>query len=488
ELQRLLVEPVASFLGPTGTADDCQMLVVADQLWANVNRPGGGNARHNHGSATRALVASGVYFPKSASTPLRFFPKGEAEVEAVPEAGVLWLFPPGLDHAVATAPPGSGTRVSIAFNLQVRWLDTPLHCAASAGAADQLRELASRGADLGQVGKAGLQAVHLAAEAGHLSSVEALVGLGADASAVSPQGWSALGLAADRGHVDVVRYLYGRGFLGTPARKDDPADTGRPPQIGLAGAEKALAVAAERGHVSIVKLLVKEGNLPLSLAITAGHSQIVRLLLAEGAEPHGTVGNRRPIHIAAGSGHVSVTELLIDANVDLDSRDGSGKAAAHEAVAQGHLSTLQVLLDALPRSSWNIDAGDQEDICPLHTAAIAGHMPMVASLVAAGASMDAIAKGRYPGRPLHWAAGAGHAAVVEQLLGLGADVCADAGFAAQTSAALAGDRRAAARVSDSAELVAAATAFTRSGDVFERVKKAEVLGRRKVQAAAADEA
>merc|ERR1711933_581154 len=102
-----------------------------------------------------------------------------------------------------------GPRISLAFNLRVRWLDGPLPRAAIAGRVQELRRLVDEeGGDVEAADpELGLRPLHLAAEAGHMCAVEALIGLGADAAATSVEGWSPLSLAAERGHLAMVQRL-----------------------------------------------------------------------------------------------------------------------------------------------------------------------------------------------------------------------------------------------------------------------------------------
>lgn len=379
-------------------------------------------------------------------------------------------------------PDGGGTRISLACNVWVRWLDTPLLRAAHAGLGDRVRQLVSDGAAVEeQDTQLGFRALHFAAEAGHLSVIETLVGLGADAGALSSEGWSPLGLAADRGHADCVTSLHS---LGVPEEgRDDNATEDAVPQSGVSTVEQALTRAAERGHLQVVDILATRRMLPLSTASAAGHASIVARLLALRANPRQVpVGHERaaekipgrqePLHIAACYGHASVTRLLIDARADPDARNEMGQCPAHMASDSGHVSTLEVLIQAQTTAPWDLDAVDKQGASPLHCAVGKGHTTSIAQLVNAGASMDVSASGSAPGRPLYWAAKQGHAAVMETLLELGADPAAGVDFGSQTN-----------------EAVPSPMKIVRKGtDVFDRVHFADVLIKRKVRADAAGEA
>lgn len=228
----LLHTPLAAFLrrrygklAPSGIHDSAGLSVsaIAHNLWANVNKPGNYNRRHNHGRATRSLCASGVYYPMAAGEPsleafgsptsaskLLFFPEGRKPFEVQPLAGLLLLFRTDLMHETEPVPEGEPPRASLAFNLRSRWLDTDLSRAAIAGDAVQVQRLLAEGADVDAAdGLQGMRPSHHAAEAGQLEALQALAAGGANVDALSLEGWSPLGLAFDRKHMPVVEYLAG---------------------------------------------------------------------------------------------------------------------------------------------------------------------------------------------------------------------------------------------------------------------------------------
>jgi len=224
ELRSALHAPLAAFLWgqgrpPIGVGREAAVAAVLDSLWANVNRAGHFNARHDHlekmGWGLGLLSASGAYYPDdggSRSTKIRLFPEGGGEpVEVRPEGGSVLLFPKDVPHETDPVLPGEPARVSFAFNLFARWLDRPLFRAAVAGDGAELRRLAAAaaaadGAAEGRAGGleaedpvVGFRAAHLAAEAGQLGALQVLSELGADMAALSRGGWSPLGLAYERG-------------------------------------------------------------------------------------------------------------------------------------------------------------------------------------------------------------------------------------------------------------------------------------------------
>lgn len=469
ELTDLFQEPLATFLQGSGlTTLSGSVSAVVDQIWANVNRPGHWNARHHHGSATRSLVASCVYFPAAPEgdqpAPLKLFPKEGRELQVQPEKGLLVLFPLDLEHEVAKSLIGNGDRVSVACNLGVRFLDTPLLQAAHAGSVDKVCDLITDGADVReQDATLGFQAIHLAAEAGHLSVVEVLVDRNANAAAVSLEGWSPLGLAASHGRADVVRYLQERGVSDdiTPVACESDV-----PQIGITGAIKALQVAAEKGHLSVVELLAGIGGSALPQACAHGHHAVASYLLEHGEDPN--AGSQKPLEMAASRGHASIVTLLLEAGADADARDETGQSAAHLAVQSGHSDAVKALTENGAAERWSMDSGDFQGCTVMHLAAQLGHTAIIEQLVKSGASMAVRVKFAVPSQPLHWATREGHVAAVAKLLELGAEVAA---------------------MDSNTPLVDQPRILIRKGaDIGDRSRLAGILGRSKIRAEAAGDA
>ncbi|CAJ1429315.1 unnamed protein product [Effrenium voratum] len=386
ELMGQMHQHLAAFLEP-----GCSVHAVPDQLWANINRPGNFNKRHDHGSATASLVASGVFYCAcSARAPLRLFSQEVTEVE--PEPGMLVLFPPYVEHEVDALPDGAGERISIAFNLRARWLRDKWHRAAVEG------DLQAESADINAVDCLGLSALHLAAEAGHRGLVQDLLARRAQAE-VSYEGWSPLGLAADRGHIKVMELLLAHKESETPKDEKGMLQTG-------VGAKGAAAAAARRGHLPGLRLLPATAA-ALGAAAAAGEVDCVEHLLARRVDPNAKVDCRSPLHQAAGAGHAEVLRRLLHAGASLNLRDEHEACALHEAAAKGHLQAAKELL-----TRADPDLRDEEGASALHWAASKNQTDIVQLLLASDAAMLADAKGA---SPLHWAAKSGHGAVVELL-------------------------------------------------------------------------
>ena len=279
----LLQQPLCSFLVkrrrgvPPASLEEsarCSDLALGCQvehLWVNVNRPGHYNHLHEHGPALLSRAASVIYYPnqgdrisddvssfKPPTAKLRFYEGGRA-VELEPSPGMLVIFPTNLLHEVDPVWVGSPSpRISIAFNLFVRWLDHPLLQAAYLGDTATVRlELKVSPVNLSDP-ELKFQAIHLAAEGGYLELVELLLDEGADPHAETLEKWCPLCLAAAQGHFHIVKYLQPKGGKipkdEVLKKKIDAIDLRR----GFSGLEDAVLISIDRGHTDIVEYLTQD--------------------------------------------------------------------------------------------------------------------------------------------------------------------------------------------------------------------------------------
>ena len=172
----------------------------------------------------------------------------------------------------------------------------------------------------------------------------------------------------------------------------------------------------------------------------------VRSLLDLGArvDAHCTEDGRTPLHLAAASGNLEVTRMLLSANADVNAFDGSNRTPLHVAVtwrardiitellkqgADPHLVDLDLLapmcyaarmadLDLLRfmvESGMDVNEGAcYEFSTPLHVAVRNGKWKIIRFLLENGA--DPCAKDVDGTMPLMLAARYGHASLVESLL------------------------------------------------------------------------
>ena len=116
------------------------------------------------------------------------------------------------------------------------------------------------------------------------------------------------------------------------------------------------------------------------------------------------------LHLSAKRGYVAMSQLLLDNEALIDTRDNFRRTALHVTVGGGHVAVVRLLLDR----GASTEAKNSFKKTPLHCAAEGGHSAVVGLLLDRGASTKA--KNSFEETPLHSAAEGGHSAVVGLLL------------------------------------------------------------------------
>lgn len=109
---------------------------------------------------------------------------------------------------------------------------------------------------------------------------------------------------------------------------------------------------------------------------------------------------------------------LLRAGFDVNALSERGQSGLLLALREGSLDTARVLLEAPGLAA---DAANSAGETPLMMAALKGHLPIMAELIARGAAVN-----REGWTPLHYAASGGHEDAIELLLSRGAALNAQA--------------------------------------------------------------
>ena len=139
------------------------------------------------------------------------------------------------------------------------------------------------------------------------------------------------------------------------------------------------------------------------------------------ADQSGHSGGSYPLHDAAYRGDLTdVIHLLGNAHrLAVNKENRFDSVPLHLAAQYGHVPVVATLIAAGADVNAKNDAGSS----PLHYAAQNGHAPVVATLIAAGANVNAKNDSDYGGwSPLLYAVQSDHAPVVAALIAAGADV------------------------------------------------------------------
>lgn len=222
---------------------------------------------------------------------------------------------------------------------------TSLHQALSCHQGTLVRSLLAKGAFANELDFYGVTALHVAAIYNDHESIELLVANGADLEARLDEGvrddmeQTALHLAVEENYQAVVRELLKTG-----------ADIGAQDAMG----RTALHLAADLKDESLVKMLLRNGapldieddslDTPFDVAWSVGHRPTIILLLEYANEDFRTYNEETALHIASRENYKGLVRKLVDGEIDIDLRNGSGQTALHLAVANGNYEIAETLM------------------------------------------------------------------------------------------------------------------------------------------------
>ena len=132
-------------------------------------------------------------------------------------------------------------------------------------------------------------------------------------------------------------------------------------------------------------------------------------------------GSARRLHLACGKGGIHTCQKLgskvgvICAGADVNAKDEEDWTPLHTASVNGHLELARVLISA----GADVNAKNEDNWTPLHVASFNGHPELARYLISAGADVNA--KNDNNETPLYWASKYGHHEVVEFLQSLQAN-------------------------------------------------------------------
>lgn len=278
----------------------------------------------------------------------------------------------------------------------------PIVDAARRGDRVALRSLVEKHADVTVAEPDGSTALHWASYRDDMESADLLLRAGARVNAANDLGATPLWAAAQNGSEAMVGRLLAAG-----------AD----PNLPLLAGETPVMVASRAGKPVVVEQLIARGanvnargprqQTALMWAVSQKHADVVKVLLAHGADvslrsakwsqvmavpPHGYLpynreipaGDETALLFAARIGDLDSARLLVAAGANANDADAWGVSAVTLAAHSGFGSLVEFLLDkgADPNA---MRAG----FAPLHEAIMRRDEPMVAALLAHGASANA---------------------------------------------------------------------------------------------------
>lgn len=216
-----------------------------------------------------------------------------------------------------------------------------LTVAASAGSADMVTFLISKGIPIGQQNKNGLTALHYAVFLGHNQVISVLLNHGADINRTENSGMTSLHIAVLTGRETTASLLLKKGAkIGVKNRRG-----WTPLMLGTAnGRTGIVAQLIAKGADANVK--DRQGQSPLQVAVKRGSQDLVKLLVSKGADSNirDSHYQRSLLHQAAVNGYAKVAEVLLENGMDINLKDGPGNPPLYYAQKYGQKRVTDLLL------------------------------------------------------------------------------------------------------------------------------------------------
>eukprot|EP00736_Rhodelphis_marinus_P013191 Rmarinus@m.7163 len=122
--------------------------------------------------------------------------------------------------------------------------------------------------------------------------------------------------------------------------------------------------------------------LPLHYAALYGHADCVRLFLERGVFPESDAKSRSPLHLAAAKDHARVVREFAATSQDLNPVDGEGRTPLHYAVLTGAINAVPAILHASQQAA---EIHDNDGRTPLRCAVENENALMVSQIILSGA-------------------------------------------------------------------------------------------------------
>lgn len=238
----------------------------------------------------------------------------------------------------------------------------------------------------------GMTALHLATALAREAALKLLVLQGASPDARAADGQTPLGVALSSGRRDLADLLDWRGWQ-LPLRALREADV---PSAAMAGDADAVRRLLNLGFA--VDAVDAQGCTGLLRAAGGGHAAVVDLLLSRSADPqHAAASGATPLSAAVSMRQTTIVAALLNAGAKLEHRLPGGVTVLMLAAALG----LPEIVARLLTAGADVHAGDDQQLAPLHCAALYGFtardrgrlLALLDTLLLAGAEPDKAAAG-----------------------------------------------------------------------------------------------
>lgn len=250
---------------------------------------------------------------------------------------------------------------------------TPLHTAAASGHAEIANMLIAAGAKINFRNKSGKTPLHTAASSGHSNLCDVLLAAGGDISIRDNKGKTAVESALESNHLALHARLASllpdwqriHGIPLTPSQAGalytakTTTATPSPPQLKVSIGSTELHTAALAGNLALVRRLLDNpetnaakrdlsGGTALHSAVMRSHLTVAIALACADRRLVNINDTKKnsPLHVACGTGNLSVCEFLLAIGADIHARNMYKATPLHQAAKSGHVPIYGLLLDA----------------------------------------------------------------------------------------------------------------------------------------------
>lgn len=292
-----------------------------------------------------------------------------------------------------------------------------------------------------------ITALHLAASMGLVKVASMILDQVPDIDAVDEGGKTALAVAMERGFEKAVEFLVNSG-----AAVDLGSEQGR--TLFLLVAERDWHKVAEIISRKVMSHGASDTRAPVQLLLSAysgDDTRVERMITQKELDLKDTdcIAGSTALFLAVERNHIQVVQRLLDASVDVDSKDSGGQTSLHRATRRrndilvklllkngaevdsrndegrtpwsAHVHTRnQQTLDNLLKAGANPNTKGHQGVSELYDAATDGNVAVVQYMLESGT--DPSIRTQFFWAPLHWAAYYGHVDCVKLLLDFGAEL------------------------------------------------------------------
>lgn len=176
---------------------------------------------------------------------------------------------------------------------------------------------------------------------------------------------------------------------------------GADPEYRPTCAPSMMLEAVKKGNEEIVQMILERGpdlearapcaETALCTAVSKDKPKLLKLLLKYGAQVNGSqaTGGEPPLYLACRKGYTEIVQILLNTDVDLETKPSGGCTALFKMVEKGNLEMVQLLLSKGAKPETRAPGSSSA----MFRAAEKGNLDLVRLLLAHGADVNSVSPG-----------------------------------------------------------------------------------------------